>query len=68
MDLQEKIIDYIRTDPHKTHQDVVKSLPTNAEPQRVIMNMVALVRLGILDFDRVGWDGHSNTKRYFLVG
>ena len=68
MDLQEKIIAYLKSHPNKTHDDVVKNLPSNAEPQRIRMNMVALARRGILDFHRNGWDGNSYTKRYFLVG
>jgi hypothetical protein len=67
-EIQDSIVTFVKAHPRQTHADVAARLGCSADLSRIAINMDALAKAGILEFEREGWDGNSNTKRYSLVG
>lgn len=65
-EIQAQIIEFVKAHPKRTHDEIADHLHGITDRQRIIMNVVALSQNNTLDFDRIGWDYHSHTKRYFL--
>jgi hypothetical protein len=64
-EIQTHIIEFIKGHPRQTHAEIADNLQHVADRQRIIMNVVALSQSGILEFERIGWDGNSYSKKYF---